>query len=288
MTLSVAFRLHLPRSKGEDSQVLGGQHPQAGSEENDLLSEDTEVSTIGAVLRSSDTRPADDTNDVSTLDVLVLLLERNIALGVLELAHDLDGLSLGLADVEAEGVRGRTDRHDPQANLNLDICELLTSLEVLVVEQEVRQAGVCVELVRVWVGVLGGAQGVDLVTADLEVLVRVPGRVSTQLASFAWIGSQLDLGLLGLALSLGALGKLCSLLCLLLLDLRKSIACPPDHCGQTNLSLLLALLQLALGHPLAGDLVQVEVGGVLGGSSGLRRWVGVGHGRGFSNQVCVG
>lgn len=108
--------------------MFGGQHPQAWGEENNLLGENTEVSTVRAVLGGSHTGPSNNTDDVTTLDVLVLLLKRNVALGVLELAHDLHSLSLGLANVEAERVRGRTDRHDPQANLCLDILELLPSL----------------------------------------------------------------------------------------------------------------------------------------------------------------
>lgn len=99
---------------------------------------------------------------------------------------------------------------------------------------------------------------------------------------------QLNLGVLGLALGLGALWQLRSLLCLLLLDLSKSIAYSIHQCDQTNLSLLLALLQLALGDLLAGNLVKVEVGCVLGGGSGLRRRVGVGHVRGFGSRVFVG
>lgn len=86
--------------------MLGGQHPQAGGEEYDLLGENTEVSTVGAVLGCSHTRPSNNSDDVTTLDVLVLLLKRNVALGVLELAHNLHSLSLSLANVKAERVRG--------------------------------------------------------------------------------------------------------------------------------------------------------------------------------------
>lgn len=69
------------------------------------MSEDTKISTVWAVLGSGDTRPTNYADDVSTLNVLVLLLERNVALGVLELAHNLDSLSFGLADVEAKRIR---------------------------------------------------------------------------------------------------------------------------------------------------------------------------------------
>lgn len=98
------------------------------------------------------------------------------------------------------------------------------------IEQEVRQAGVRVELVWVGVGVLGGSEGVDLVAADLEVLVRVPGMVSIDdVEGCVLFNLQLDLSLLGLALGLGTLRELSSLLGLLLLDLSKSMACPPQE-----------------------------------------------------------
>jgi hypothetical protein len=151
--------------------MLSGQHPQAGSQQNDFRGEDTEVTTVGAVLGCSHTGPADNTNDVSALDVLVLLLERNIALGVLELAHDLYSHSLGLADVEAESVRRNSNGHDAETHLDLGLAQLISTLQVLVVQKEVRQAGVSIELVGVWVGRLGCAEGVDLLASDLEVLV---------------------------------------------------------------------------------------------------------------------
>lgn len=47
---------------------------------------------------------SDSKLQTSTLDVLVLLLEGNIALGVLQLAHDLDCQAFALANVEAEGI----------------------------------------------------------------------------------------------------------------------------------------------------------------------------------------
>ena len=151
--------------------MLSGQHPQAGSQKNDFRGEDTEITAIGTALGSSHTWPADNTDDVSALDDLVLLLEGNIALGVLELAHDLYGHALGLADVEAESVRRNSDGHDAETHLDLGLVQLISTLQVLVVQKEVRQTGVSIELVGVWVGRLGCAEGVDLLAPDLEVLV---------------------------------------------------------------------------------------------------------------------
>ena len=159
-------------------QMFSGQHPQARSQQDDFRSEDTEITAIGTALGSSHTRPADNTNDITTLDVLVLLLEGNITLGVLELAHDLYGHALGLADVEAESVRRNADRHYAKTHLDLGLLQLISTLEVLVVQKEVRQTGVSIELVGVWVGRLGGAEGVDLLASDLEVLVGCAGLVS--------------------------------------------------------------------------------------------------------------
>jgi hypothetical protein len=160
-------------------QMLSRQHPQAGSQQNDFRSEDTEITAIGTALGSSHTRPTDNTNDVATLDVLVLLLEGNIALGVLELAHDLYGHALGLADVEAESVRRNSDGHDAETHLDLGLVQLISTLKVLVVQKEVRQTGVSIKLVGVWVGRLGGAEGVDLLAPDLEVLVGRADLVSS-------------------------------------------------------------------------------------------------------------
>jgi hypothetical protein len=77
-------------------QMLGWQHAQAWCEEDDLAGKDTELSltTLLGVCSAGETN---HTNDVSTLDVLVLLLEWYIGLGFLQLAHDLNGNTLCLA-----------------------------------------------------------------------------------------------------------------------------------------------------------------------------------------------
>ena len=159
-------------------QMFSGQHPQARGQQNDFRGEDTEITAIGAALGSSHARPADNTDDVSALDVFVLLLEWNITLGVLKLAHDLYIHALGLADVEAASVRRNADRHYAETHLDLGLVQLISTLEVLVVQKEVRQTGVSIELVGVRVGRLGGAEGIDLLASDLEVLVGCAGLVS--------------------------------------------------------------------------------------------------------------
>jgi hypothetical protein len=76
--------------------VLRWQHPQAGREKNHLAREDTQL-TLTTLLWASATWISDDTNDVSTLDVLMLLLEGYVGLGFLQLTHDLDIDTLSLA-----------------------------------------------------------------------------------------------------------------------------------------------------------------------------------------------
>jgi hypothetical protein len=76
--------------------VLRWQHPQAGREKNDFASEDTQF-TLTTLLGTGATWESDDTDDISTLDVLMLLLEGYVGLGFLQLTHDLDVDTLSLA-----------------------------------------------------------------------------------------------------------------------------------------------------------------------------------------------
>jgi hypothetical protein len=76
--------------------VLRRQHPQAGCEKDDLAREDTQL-TLTTLLRTCAAWETDNTNDVSSLDVFVLLLEGCVGLGLLQLAHDLDVGTLCLA-----------------------------------------------------------------------------------------------------------------------------------------------------------------------------------------------
>lgn len=69
-------------------QVLCRQHPQTWRQEDYLAGEDTQLAFTTLLGRCA-SREANDANDVTTLDVLVLLLERCIGLGLLQLAHDL-------------------------------------------------------------------------------------------------------------------------------------------------------------------------------------------------------
>lgn len=86
---TVCYQYDAALNKKFNLQVLRWQHPQAGGEKNDLSGEDTEF-TLTSLLGVCAAREADDTDDVASLDVLVLLLEGYIGLGFLQLAHDLD------------------------------------------------------------------------------------------------------------------------------------------------------------------------------------------------------
>jgi hypothetical protein len=76
--------------------VLRRQHPQAGCEKDDLAREDTQLA-LTTLLGACASGEANDTNDVSSLDVLVLGLEGCVGLRLLQLAHDLDVGALCLA-----------------------------------------------------------------------------------------------------------------------------------------------------------------------------------------------
>lgn len=86
-----------------NSQMLSWQHPQAGGKKNDLTSKDAELA-LSTLLGVRSAWETDDTNDVSTLDVLVLFLKGHIGLGLLLLTHDLDGNTLGFAYILLMGA----------------------------------------------------------------------------------------------------------------------------------------------------------------------------------------
>jgi hypothetical protein len=70
-------------------QVLCWQHPQAGCEKDHFTSKDTELA-LATLLGACPAGEANNTDYVTSLDVLVLLLEGRVGLGLLQLAHDLN------------------------------------------------------------------------------------------------------------------------------------------------------------------------------------------------------
>lgn len=127
--------------------MLGWQHSQAWCQEDNLTGKNTEFSltTLLGICSSGETN---NTNDISSLNVLMLLLERNIGLGLLQLAHDLNCLAFGLADVEVERVRCGSLGDDTETNANLLLGLSLSLLEVCVILQ------VVLELVVLYIPIL--------------------------------------------------------------------------------------------------------------------------------------
>jgi hypothetical protein len=150
--------------------VLGGNGEQARSEEDDLGSEDGKLSIV-TVLGRGATGETDDTDDITTAEKLVLLLER-LASSILGLAHDLDLDTLGADIVEVQLVAGGTLGEDTTSDANGNVGLLLALLEALVVLEELAEVGVDLELVRVGIGLLGLAQLVDLLAPNFEVLLE--------------------------------------------------------------------------------------------------------------------
>lgn len=144
---------------------------QAGCEENNLRRKDGEL-TICSVLGVTATRESDDANDISSAQLLMLSLERNIALGMLSLAHNLNLDSLGTDIVEDQLRTRRPLGVDSASDADFDVRLLFALLETFVVLQELPEVGRHMELVRIRVRLLGLAKFVDSLAPDFEVLLR--------------------------------------------------------------------------------------------------------------------
>jgi hypothetical protein len=112
------------------------------------------------------------------------------------LAHDLDGGAFCLAcntlaaasssqssvrtNIEMERIGGGSLCDDAKTNTDLLVWLRLTLLEMRVVADIVGDLVVDMELVRVWVRLLGGSECVDLVGADLKVLLGHVSRLLLQ------------------------------------------------------------------------------------------------------------
>lgn len=153
-----------------ETVVLVGELVQAGSEESDFLSKDTQLTLI-SVARSSTAGVTLDADNVTSAERLVLVGEGLAAGGFLRLAHDLHSGALGADIVEAEvGARG-TLVVDTATDADDLFLLVLASLEVTKVLDEVSDVIVDVELVGVGVGVVALAELLDGSAADLKVLL---------------------------------------------------------------------------------------------------------------------
>lgn len=97
---------------------------------------------------------SDYADDIASPQVLVLLLERDIPGCLLGLTHDLDLDPLGSDVVEDQLGARCTFGVDPASQTDLDILEVLASLERLISRQKLSQIGGNLEFVRVGVGCL--------------------------------------------------------------------------------------------------------------------------------------
>lgn len=144
---------------------------QAGGQKNELGGEDGKL-TIVTVLGGCTAGETDNTNDITTTDVLVLILERNIAGDILGLAHDLNLDTLSAEIVEDQLVAGGALCINTTGQADGDLGLLLALGKGSIVLEELAQVGVDLELVGVRVGALGLAQLIDSLAADLEVLLK--------------------------------------------------------------------------------------------------------------------
>jgi hypothetical protein len=88
------------------------------------------------------------------------------------LAHDLDLNTLRANVVEVQLGAGGTLGVDTASNANGNLRLLLALLETLIFLEEVAEIGIDVELVGIGIRLLGLAQLVDLLAANLEVLLE--------------------------------------------------------------------------------------------------------------------
>lgn len=218
-----------------ESGLVGRQHMQRRSQQNQLLAEDGKLA-LTALLGLSSAGVTSDTNDISSSDKIV---DSPVSLVVLALGHDLHGLALLMKHVESQLGAGSSQSVDSASNRDLLVLFDLSSSQTLVLVDKLIDLGSHVELVGVRVGGLGLSQSVNLSRSDLKVLVG---------------GQLLLVGALLLLLGLGLGGGLLGLLL-----------------GQ--ISQLLSLLELGLGDLLAGLLVEIGLGKSLGGFLDIRHVV---------------
>jgi hypothetical protein len=154
-----------------ETVVLGGDGVQARGQEHDLSSEDRQL-TIVAVLGITATRESDNTDNITSPEMLVLSLKGNIAGSILSLAHHLYLHTLCADIVEDQLGTGRTLGVDSTGDTDGGVGLLFALGETLVVLEELAQVIGDLELVGVGVGLLGLAQLVDSLAADFEVLLN--------------------------------------------------------------------------------------------------------------------
>lgn len=158
--------------------MLGRDGVQARCQKHNLRREDGKF-TIGPVLGATTARESNNTNNITSPEVLMLLLKGDAAGSVLALAHDLYLYTLRADIVKVQlGARAALGV-DSTGDANGDIGLLLALLEALVVLEELTQVVGDVELVRIGVWVLGFAELVDFLASDFKVLLNKPVSIIT-------------------------------------------------------------------------------------------------------------
>ena len=103
--------------------------------------------------------------------MFVLLLERDVAGRFLSLTHDLNLDTLCSDVVEYQLSARHSLGVDPASKADLDISEVLASLERFISWEKLSQVCGDLEFVRVGVGSFALSQLLDFAGADLEVLL---------------------------------------------------------------------------------------------------------------------
>lgn len=117
--------------------------------------------------------------------MFMLLLERNASfLGLLHLTHNLNLNALSPDIVEYQLISRCALVVDSSTNSDLLVLLVLSGLEGAIILDEIPQIIVCMELVGIWVWVLGGSELVDVAGSNLEVLLFTPPSVTMSQFAF--------------------------------------------------------------------------------------------------------
>jgi hypothetical protein len=148
---------------------------QARSEQNNLRCEDGKLSFLALLdpgLGCSASRVANYANDVSTAQMFVLCFEWNASLrNLLSLGHNLHLNSLSPNIIKYQLISCRPLVVDSPSYPYLNILARLPGLDRVIVLDKISDVVIDLELMRVWIGILGLSELVDIAGSDLEILL---------------------------------------------------------------------------------------------------------------------
>lgn len=90
------------------------------------------IQKLASLLWVGPARETNDPDDVTALEVFVLLFEGSFASGVLQLTHDLNRDALLFGHVELKSVATLALRDDPDSDTHLIVLQSLALLEIFV------------------------------------------------------------------------------------------------------------------------------------------------------------